>query len=156
LFVVYGKEYVKLCHRIEKNSEAVGAEKHIVNMIEAVKKHGWDGNWFLRAYDYFGNKIGSDENEESKIFIESQGWCGMAGIGMEDGMVQKSMDAVKKYLDTDYGIVLNYPAFSKYHIEYGEISTYPKGYKENGGIFCHNNPWIMIAETMLGNGESSF
>jgi cellobiose phosphorylase len=156
LFVVYGKEYVKLCHRIEKNSEAVGAEKHIVNMIEAVKKHGWDGNWFLRAYDYFGNKIGSDENEESKIFIESQGWCGMAGIGMEDGMVQKSMDAVKKYLDTDYGIVLNYPAFSKYHIEYGEISTYPKGYKENGGIFCHNNPWIMIAETMLGNGNRAF
>lgn len=156
LFVVYGKEYVKLCRQIGKNEEADEAQIHIDNMVEAVKNHGWDGEWYLRAYDYFGKKIGSNENEESKIFIESQGWCGMAEIGLEEGMVQKSLDSVKKYLDCDYGIVLNYPAFSKYYIEYGEISTYPKGYKENGGIFCHNNPWIMIAETLVGNGDRAF
>lgn len=156
LFVVYGKEYVKLCRQIGKNEEADEAQVHIDNMVEAVKNHGWDGEWYLRAYDYFGKKIGSNENEESKIFIESQGWCGMAEIGLEEGMVQKSLDSVKKYLDCDYGIVLNYPAFSKYYIEYGEISTYPKGYKENGGIFCHNNPWIMIAETLVGNGDRAF
>jgi cellobiose phosphorylase len=156
LFVVYGKEYVKLCRRIKHNDEAQDADKHVNNMIEDVKKHGWDGEWYLRAYDYYGKKIGSQENEESKIFIESQGWCGMAEIGKDVGMVKKSLDSVKKYLDSDYGIVLNYPAFSKYYIEYGEISTYPKGYKENGGIFCHNNPWIMIAETLEGNGDRAF
>ena len=156
LFVVYGKEYVNLCRRIGKDTEAREAEKHIGYMIEAVKEHGWDGEWYLRAYDYFGKKIGSNENEEGKIFIESQGWCSMAGIGMEDGMVEKSLNAVKKHLDCEYGIVLNSPAFTKYYIEYGEISTYPAGYKENGGIFCHNNPWIMIGETLLGRGDQAY
>ncbi len=156
LFVVYGKEYVKLCKRIDKDKEAVEAQKHVENMIKAVKAHGWDGDWYLRAYDFFGNKIGSNENEEGKIFIESQGWCTMAEIGKEEGMVEKSLNAVKKHLDCDYGIVLNSPAFTKYHIEYGEISTYPAGYKENGGIFCHNNPWIMIGETVLGRGDQAY
>ena len=156
LFVVYGKEYVKLCKRIGKEEEAKAAQVHVDDMIEAVKKHGWDGDWYLRAYDYFGNKVGSSENEEGKIFIESQGWCTMAEIGKEDGMVEKSLNAVKEHLDCEYGIVLNYPAFTKYYIEYGEISTYPAGYKENGGIFCHNNPWIMIGETMLGRGDQAY
>ena len=156
LFVVYGKEYVKLCNRIGKNDEAHEAENHVNNMIEAVKKNGWDGDWYLRAYDYFGKKVGSNENEEGKIFIESQGWCSMAEIGKEDGLVEKSLNSVKEHLDCEYGIVLNSPAFTKYHIEYGEISTYPAGYKENGGIFCHNNPWIMIGETMIGRGDLAY
>ncbi|MEY4588733.1 MAG: cellobiose phosphorylase [Pseudomonadota bacterium] len=156
LFVLYGKEFVKLCNQIGKTGEAAEAQGHIDAMIEAVKAHGWDGEWYLRAYDYYGKKIGSKECEEGKIFIESQGFCGMAGIGLEDGMVQKSMDSVKEWLDTPYGIVLNQPAFTKYYIEYGEISTYPAGYKENAGIFCHNNPWIMITETLIGNGDRAF
>ncbi|MGB5437839.1 MAG: glycosyl hydrolase family 65 protein [Maribacter sp.] len=156
LFVVYGKEYVKLCNRIGKEEEAKEAQNHVDLMIEAVKKDGWDGDWYLRAYDYFGKKIGSNENEEGKIFIESQGWCSMAGIGKEEGMVEKSLNAVKEHLDCEYGIVLNSPAFTKYYIEYGEISTYPAGYKENGGIFCHNNPWIMIGETLLGRGDQAY
>jgi len=156
LFVVYGKEFVNLCLQIGKQEEASKAQGHIDQMIAAVKEDGWDGDWYLRAYDYYGNKVGSQENEEGKIFIESQGWCSMAGIGMEEGMVEKSLNAVKKHLDCDYGIVLNSPAFSKYYIEYGEISTYPAGYKENGGIFCHNNPWIMIGETLLGRGDQAY
>jgi len=156
LFVVYGKEYVKLCKQIGKEKEAEEAQLHVDAMVEAVKEHGWDGEWYLRAYDHFGKKIGSSENEEGKIFIESQGWCTMAEIGKEDGMVEKSLNSVKEHLDCDYGIVLNYPAFTKYYIEYGEISTYPAGYKENGGIFCHNNPWIMIGETMLGRGDQAY
>jgi len=156
LFVVYGKEYIKLCQQIGYSEEAVEARKHVDNMIEAVKTHGWDGDWYLRAYDYFGNKIGSDKNEEGKIFIESQGWCSMAEIGKDEGMVNKSLNAVKEQLDCEYGIVMNSPAFSKYYIEYGEISTYPAGYKENGGIFCHNNPWIMIGETQIGRGDQAY
>lgn len=156
LFVLYGKEFIKLCHQTGREPEAAEAQTHVDNMIEAVKADGWDGDWYLRAYDYYGKKVGSKENEEGKIFIESQGFCGMAGIGLEDGMVQKSMDSVKEWLDSDYGIVLQQPAFTKYYIEYGEISTYPAGYKENAGIFCHNNPWIMIAETLLGNGDRAY
>ncbi|MDR1683327.1 MAG: glycosyl transferase, partial [Candidatus Symbiothrix sp.] len=153
LFIVCGQDYVELCRQTGKNDEAGRAQKYVDAMTEAVKKHGWDGDWFLRAYDFYGNKIGSKENAEGKIFIESQGWCSMAKVGLTDGYVQKSLDAVKQYLDTPHGIVLNHPAFTEYVVEYGEISSYPAGYKENAGIFCHNNPWIIIAETILGRGN---
>jgi cellobiose phosphorylase len=156
LFVVYGNDFIKLCKRVGNKAEAKRCQKHVDEMVAAVKKHGWDGEWFLRAYDYFGNKIGSNENEEGKIFIESNGWCSMAGIGKEEGLIEKALDSVKERLDCEHGIVLNNPAFTKYYIEYGEISSYPPGYKENAGIFCHNNPWIMIGETVIGRGDEAW
>ncbi|MBR3531603.1 MAG: glycosyl transferase [Bacteroidaceae bacterium] len=167
LFVVCGKDYVELCKELEKRTndgkcaasfkdEAARAQKCIDSMVEAVKKHGWDGEWYLRAYDFYGNKIGSHENEEGKIFIESQGWCAMAGIGLEDGMVDKALDSCKKYLDSEHGMVLNNPAFTRYYVEYGEISSYPAGYKENAGIFCHNNPWVIIADTVASRGNDAW
>ena len=156
LFVVTGNEYVDLCRRIGDEAEATRAQRHVDEMVEAVKRDGWDGEWYLRAYDYYGRKIGSKENDEGKIFIESQGWCTMAGIGAEEGMVAKSLDSVKKYLECEHGIVLNNPAFTKYIYEYGEISSYPEGYKENAGIFCHNNPWVIIGETLAGRGDDAW
>lgn len=156
LFVVTGKQYVELCQQIGKGEEAQRAQKEIDSMIEAVKQHGWDGEWYLRAYDFYGNKIGSNECEEGKIFIESQGWCGMAGIGQEEGMVDRALDSCKKYLDSEHGMVLNNPAFTTYHVEMGEISSYPAGYKENAGIFCHNNPWVIIADTVAARGNDAW
>ena len=153
LFVVCGRDYVELCRHLGLSDEAARAEGLVEDMVEAVKKHGWDGEWYLRAYDYYGRKVGSHENEEGQIFIESQGWCSMAAIGLEEGMVQKALDSVKERLDCEHGIVLNNPAFTKYYVEYGEISSYPAGYKENAGIFCHNNPWVIIGETVLGRGD---
>ncbi len=156
LFVMYGREYARLAARIGNPDEAKRAQAEVDRMTEAVKRYGWDGGWFLRAYDFFGNKIGSEENEEGKIFIESNGWCTMAGIGLEEGMVDRALDAVKERLDCEHGIVLNNPAYTTYHIESGEISSYPEGYKENAGIFCHNNPWIMIGETVRGRGDRAW
>jgi cellobiose phosphorylase len=156
LFVVYGRDYIELCKKLGKNAEAGRAQKQVDIMADIIKKYGWDGQWFIRAYDYYGNKIGSNENEEGKIFIESQGWCTMAGIGKEEGLCTKALDSVKERLDSKFGIVLNNPAFTSYHIEYGEISSYPAGYKENAGVFCHNNPWIMIGETVVGNGNRAW
>jgi len=156
MFVLYGNEYARLCEITGNQAEAQRAKDHVNSMEKAVLDHGWDGEWFLRAYDYFGKKVGSKENEEGKIFIEPQGFCIMAGIGLADGKAKTALASVKKYLDSPYGIVLNNPAFTYYHLNLGEISTYPAGYKENAGIFCHNNPWIMIAETMVGNGKQAF
>ena len=163
LFVVTGKEYIALCKKLAENTsspafsdEAARMQQVVDEMTEAVKRHGWDGEWYLRAYDYFGRKIGSNECEEGKIFIESQGWCTMAEIGAKEGMVAKSLDACKKYLECEHGMVLNHPAYSKYLYEYGEISSYPEGYKENAGIFCHNNPWVIIGETMAGRGDDAW
>jgi len=155
-FVVYGRDYVELCRHMGMVVEADRAQKHVDDMVEAVKRHGWDGDWFLRAYDYYGRPVGSHTNKEGQIFIESQGWCTMAGIGLADGLVERSLDSVKERLDCEHGIVLNNPAFTEYVMEYGEISTYPAGYKENAGIFAHNNPWVIIGETVLGRGDRAW
>ena len=125
-------------------------------MEKTVLEHGWDGEWFLRAYDFFGKKIGSTECEDGQILIESQGYCVMAGIGVASGHAKKALDSVRDRLETAHGIVLNQPAYKAYHVELGEISSYPPGYKENAGIFCHNNPWVMIAETVIGRGDRAF
>ena len=156
LFCVCGKDYAALCRRLGKSAEARRAAKAVAEMEKAVEKHGWDGEWYLRAYDFFGRKVGSRKNEEGKIFIESQGWCGMAEIGKAKGLPAKALDSTKKYLECEHGIVLNQPAFTRYVVEYGEISSYPAGYKENAGIFCHNNPWIIIAETLAGRGTDAW
>lgn len=156
MFVLYGKEYADLCSRMELEEEAARARSHVEKMKETIEQCGWDGQWFVRAYDHYGNPVGSKKSEGSRIFIEPQGFCVMAGIGLEDGKAQTALDSVKKYLDSEHGIVLNNPPYTKYHLELGEISTYPPGYKENAGVFSHNNPWIIIAETMLGHADRAY
>lgn len=155
-FVVCGKQYSEILRHLGLDKEADEADAKIYDMVKAVKTHGWDGEWYLRAYDFFGRPVGSKENNEGKIFIESQGWCGMARIGADEGMVDRSLDSVKKMLDCEHGIVLNNPAFTEYVGEYGEISSYPPGYKENAGIFAHNNPWVIIAEALAGRGDDAW
>ncbi|MDR0316301.1 MAG: glycosyl transferase [Treponema sp.] len=156
IFVFNGPDYIEICRRTGRADEAERAEKAVAAMIETVNNHGWDGNWFLRAYDAYGKKIGSHECEDGQIFIESNGFAVMAGIGLEDGRAAKALNSVKERLDTKYGIVLLQPAYKEYHLELGEVSSYPPGYKENAGIFCHNNPWVTIAETRLGRGTRAF
>ncbi len=156
LFVLTGYDFVKLCKIRKLSDEAVMAEKEMGIMIDTTMKYGNDGDWFLRAYDAFGKKIGSKECKEGQIFIETQGICVMAGIGIKEGLAKKSLDSVKERLDTKYGIVLQNPAYHTYYLNLGEISSYPPGYKENAGIFCHTNPWIAIAETMIGRGDRAF
>ncbi|MBN1798727.1 MAG: glycosyl transferase [Spirochaetales bacterium] len=156
LFVFYGKEYAEIAKRTGNTAEAQRALSAIELMEQTVKTRGWDGEWYIRAYDDYGNKVGSKENEEGKIFIESQGICSMAAIGMREQYPEKALDSVHKHLSTKYGIVLHQPAYTKYYLHLGEISSYPEGYKENAGIFCHNNPWIMIGETMIGRGDRAF
>jgi cellobiose phosphorylase len=156
MFVKYGKDYVEICKHRGLNEEAEKAQKEIDKMSATVMDAGWDGEWYLRAYDHYKNKIGSKECEDGKIFIEPQGFCVMAEIGKDEGLCLKSMQSVEKYLDTKYGIVLLQPPYHRYHVELGEISSYPPGYKENAGIFCHNNPWISIAETVIGRGDRAW
>ncbi|WP_066715361.1 GH36-type glycosyl hydrolase domain-containing protein [Clostridium sp. Marseille-P299] len=156
MFVYIGEEYAKLMEKADNLEESKRAYHEVEKMRDIIMEHGYDGEWFLRAYDDFGKKIGSNECEEGKIFIESQGFCVMGKCGLEDGKAIKALDSVEKFLGTKYGLVLNNPAFTRYYVEYGEISTYPAGYKENAGIFCHNNAWIMCAEALVGRGDKAF
>ncbi|HKL98363.1 MAG TPA: glycosyl transferase [Mobilitalea sp.] len=156
MFCYIGEEYVQLLNQLGKKDEAYAAEKEVNRMRDIIMEHGWDGKWFIRAYDDYGRKIGSVDNEEGKIFIESQGLCIMGDCGVKDGKAIEALDAVEERLGTKYGIVLQNPAYTKYYVEYGEISTYPAGYKENASIFCHNNAWIMTAEALMGRGDKAF
>ncbi|HHW72741.1 MAG TPA: glycosyl transferase [Firmicutes bacterium] len=156
LFVYAAPDFIELCRRRGLEEEAEAAEEHRDEMVRAVLEHGWDGEWFLRAYDASGEKVGSRTCAEGQIFIEPQGFCVMAGIGLEDGRAQQALDSVARLLETEHGIILQTPAYSRYYLYLGEISSYPPGYKENAGIFCHNNPWVMIAETVLGRGGRAF
>ncbi len=156
MFVRYGREYAQINRLLHNEEEALRAEAAADAMSQAILSSGWDGEWFLRAYDANGQKIGSNDCEEGKIYIEPQGFCVLADIGIKEGHAQKALDSVKKHLDTRYGIVLQQPPYSRYYENLGEISSYPPGYKENAGIFCHNNPWVSIAETRIGRGNRAF
>jgi cellobiose phosphorylase len=156
LFCLAAGEMARLCNQLglseDENKYADAATK----MRETTLNHGWDGAWFRRAYDDFGNPVGSQSCEEGQIFIEPQGMCVMGGIGLEDGRAEQALEAVAEHLSTPHGIVLNQPAYSRYYLRLGEISSYPPGYKENAGVFCHNNPWVIIAETLLGRADRAY
>ncbi|HVN47518.1 MAG TPA: glycosyl transferase [Bacteroidota bacterium] len=156
MFVLAARELADIAERRGLKLNAESYRSAAVKMDDTVHRFGWDGEWFIRAYDDFGKKVGSKENAEGKIFIEPQGFCVLAGIGLNDGLAQQALDSVNNILATKHGIMLQQPAYSKYYVHLGEISSYPPGYKENAGIFCHNNPWVIIAETRIGNGDRAF
>ena len=161
-FVLYGTEYAALARRRGLEQVAVAAEAAVGQMRQAILDHAWDGEWFRRAYDYFGNPVGTAADTEGRIWIEPQGFAVMAGVGVGSGPADteskaiRALDSVRELLGTPHGLVLQHPAYTTYRIELGEVSTYPPGYKENGGIFCHNNPWVIIAETLVGRGDVAF
>ena len=156
MFVKYGREYAQINKLLGNEAEADRAMDAVDKMYDTILDAGWDGEWFLRAYDAFGEKVGSKECRKGQIYIEPQGFCVLADVGVNDGQAKKALDSVKEKLDTKYGIVLLQPAYTTYHLNLGEISSYPPGYKENAGIFCHNNPWVSIAETRIGRGDRAF
>ena len=156
MFVKYGRAWTAICRHLGLADEAAAGDEAIAAVERAALTSGWDGAWFRRAFDAFGKVVGGKDCEEGQIFIEPQGMCVMAGIGRETGEAARALESVKERLDTKYGIVLLQPAYTRYRLELGEITSYPPGYKENAGIFCHNNPWIVCAEAELGHGERAF
>ncbi len=156
LFVYAAKEMAALAEALHKAEDVAAYSRAAADMEATTLAHGWDGAWFQRAYDDFGDKVGSSQCAEGQIFIEPQGMCIMAGIGRKQGYATQALNAVKEQLATEHGLMLQQPAYTHYYLNLGEISTYPPGYKENAGIFCHTNPWIMISEAMVGNGEQAF
>jgi len=155
LFVLAANELAAIVEHQGDAAECRRLRDAAAQLAAAVDVHGWDGAWFRRAYDFFGEPIGSAANDEGQIFIEPQGICILAGIGLDDGRAVKALAAVRERLATPHGIILQQPPFSTYQLRLGEISSYPPGYKENAGIFCHTNPWLMIAEALAGNPEGA-
>jgi cellobiose phosphorylase len=155
LFVLAAGEMAEIAALRADGTEAARCVSAAAEIGGAVARHGWDGAWFRRAYDFFGRPVGSAENDEGQIFIEPQGMCVLAGLGLDDGRARQALDSVRERLATAHGIVVLQPPFTRYYPHLGEISTYPAGYKENASVFCHTNPWVMIAETRVGNGDGA-
>ncbi|WP_288296040.1 GH36-type glycosyl hydrolase domain-containing protein [uncultured Bifidobacterium sp.] len=165
MFVLYGRQYTDILERFGADcgmsadaaaAEAAAVREAVAQVEQATETAGWDGEWFLRAYDAYSRPVGSHTDTEGQIYIEPQGMCVMAGIGLDDGKAQRALTSVRERLTCEWGTAILAPAYSTYRIELGEISSYPRGYKENGGIFCHNNPWISIANAVAGNDEDAF
>jgi cellobiose phosphorylase len=156
MFVLYGRQYAELCERFGDKAEGARIREAAAAVEKAILKDGWDGEWFVRAYDGYGNKVGSRECDEGKIYLEPQGMCVMAGIGIATGEAKKALASVKAKLTYQYGTSLLWPCYRTYHVELGEVSSYPPGFKENGGMFCHNNPWVSTAETLVHNADEAF
>jgi cellobiose phosphorylase len=155
LFVLAAREAAALARLRGDTAEAARCDDAARSMTAAIEAHAWDGAWYRRAYDHVGRPVGSILNDEGQIFIEPQGLMAMAGVGLEDGRTQTAIASVRERLATEHGIVLLQPAFTRYHVELGEISSYPPGYKENAGVFCHTNPWLMIGEAITGNADGA-
>jgi cellobiose phosphorylase len=155
MFVMMAGLMAELSERVGRAGEAAGYRERAEEMKRRINESCWDGEWYLRAIDDSGAPVGSVKNDEGKIWLESQSWAVLSGVADEE-RAKSCMDAVAEHLATKNGIVLFWPAYSVYHPELGYVSVFPKGLKENAAIFCHTNPWAMIAETMLGRGEAAF
>jgi len=155
LYVLAARELADLEERAGGASNAAELRERAAAMDRAVREHGWDGAWFLRAYDHAGAKVGSAADDEGRIYVEPQGMCVMAGIGLDDGSARAALASVDEHLVSDHGIALLWPAYTRYRVELGEITSYPPGYKENGGVFCHTNPWVAIAATMVDDPDAA-
>ncbi len=148
-------EMSKIAALLKKKPDVAKYTKLFNKVKDQINKVAWDGEWYVRAFDDNKKPVGSKVNKEGKIFLETQGWGVISGVAEKDRMIQ-CLDSVNKHLATEYGIMILQPSFSKFYPELGSISIYPPGLKENGAIFCHPNPWIIISECIAGRGEQAF
>lgn len=130
-------------------------EKRHTEMADILNRQAWDGEWYTRYFDEQGRPIGSHVNEKGKIYTNAQSWAVLSGLASGD-RGRQALDSVRKHLYTTKGIKLSAPGYDGYDEHIGGVSTYPPGAKENGGIFLHANPWVIIAETMTGRADRAF
>lgn len=148
-------DMIDLFRFLKKSDGVKKYECMFEEMKRAINQNAWDGEWYVRAYDDWKKPLGSKSCRFGKIFINSQSWAVMGGVA-DKTRSEKCMKSVEKHLNTKYGVVAMWPAYTRWDSTKGGITTYPPGAKENGGIFTHTNPWVMIAETLQGNGDKAF
>jgi cellobiose phosphorylase len=155
---LYGRaliELIDLCLFRQDTEQAARLQADYDAMGERVRQAAWDGNWFVSYFDHDGTPLGSHKNEYGQIFAYGQAWPVLSGFATPE-QARSALDAVYQRLNTRNGIRLSAPGFARFDPEKGGVTTYPPGAKENGGIFLHVNPWVIIAETMIGNGKRAY
>jgi cellobiose phosphorylase len=160
LFVanLYGKallELIELCTELGDDAQVQKFKRDYEQMKARVNEHAWDGDWYVRYFDHDGSAIGTHQNAQGKIWTNGQSWPVISGFATAE-RASRALESVQRHLNTKNGIKLSSPGFDGYDPAKGGVTTYPPGAKENGGIFLHSNPWVMIAETLVGNGDRAF
>ena len=155
LLVYAAKEMAKIASHKKLSKDKGFYDNLAEEMTDNLNEYAWDEDWYLRAFDDSSRPLGTKKDKEGRIFLETQPWAVISGVGGEDRS-KRCMDSTREYLSTIYGLKLLHPPFYTYRPELGEISTYPAGLKENASVFCHPNPWAVIAEAMLGRGDRAF
>jgi cellobiose phosphorylase len=153
LFLAAARDLARLYGHLGRADDAERIERARAEVLAAVEAEAWDGDWYLRAFDAESRPVGSHACGEGQIFVESQAWCVLGGAGRENGRARRALESVRERLGTPDGILLLQPAYSRYRLELGEISSYPPGYKENASVFCHTNPWVTLGWCLLGEGD---
>ncbi|MCL4265695.1 MAG: glycosyl transferase [Anaerolineae bacterium] len=155
---LYGRallDLITLAHHLQFDEAAAEFQAQYDEMKEIVNRVGWDGRWYVRYFDYDGSPLGSHTNEQGQIYANGQSWPVLSGFA-EGERARLALDAVHEHLNTAHGIKLSTPGFNGFDPSKGGVTTYPPGAKENGGIFLHANPWVMIAKTLLGDGDRAY
>jgi cellobiose phosphorylase len=155
---LYGKAINEMIDLANALSEKKWVEEYKADyeiMKARVNEHAWDGEWYVRYFDAEGVSLGSSKNSHGQIYLNGQSWAVISGMATAERS-KKAMESARTKLNTKNGLKLSTPGFNGFDPTKGGITTYPPGAKENGGIFLHTNPWVMIAETILGNGDRAF
>ncbi|MBN1647906.1 MAG: glycosyl transferase [Spirochaetales bacterium] len=134
---------------------AAGLKTWYDEMKDTINRKAWDGAWYRRYYDHKGKPIGAASCQYGRVFANAQSWAVMSGVAEGERMIS-ALNTIRKNLNTTSGIKLSWPGYNGYDEEKGGVTTYPPGTKENGGIFLHSNPWVIISETIAGRGEIAF
>lgn len=122
---------------------------------EAVNDKGWDGEWYLAAINDYDEKVGSHTEKEGMIYLNSQTWAVLSDIADEERK-QKCIDAVDKYLDSDYGPLTLYPTYTKFNNKIGRLTSFIPGIWENGTPYCHGGTFKVVADCLLGRGDMAY
>lgn len=155
---LYGKALLEIIELFHHLSDGASAEKYTAyygEMKQRVNEYAWDGEWYIRYFDFDGAPLGSHTNDKGQIYSNGQSWPVISGFA-PPWRARQALDSVYRKLNTRHGIKISAPSFNGFDLKQGGITTYPPGAKENGGIFLHTNPWMMIAETLVGNGDRAF
>lgn len=148
-------EMIELSQHLGDEESTARYRRYYETMKQRVNEHAWDGEWYVRYFDADGTPLGSHLNAHGQIYTNGQSWPVISGFALPE-RARMALDAVYRRLNTPKGIKLSTPGYNGFDPAKGGITTYPPGAKENGGIFLHTNPWVIIAETMLGNGERAW
>lgn len=146
------QNFIELAEFLGKKEDAAKYSEIAKHVKEVCDKELWDGEWYIRGITKNGKKIGTQQDQEGKVHLESNSWAVLSGAASpEKG--KKAMDSVDKYLYTPYGLLLNAPSYTVPDDDIGFVTRVYPGLKENGAVFSHPNPWAWAAECKLGRGD---